>query len=703
MGRIFQSKPQGTAIPLKVNPAISPEEKSELIKYKDEIEKLKNQNNSLLTTTQQALSQYKVKIGELTTEKQIIAEQSEKDLESEKTKINDLLQKNKNIAYRAEKAINYFREKINELVDKNKELTKQKQDEIEKLQTKSKELEQVYNTQINELIEAKQQLEIKVAELTAETQALNVQNQVFQKRINEGQEHLEALEGQERKKLDEKDAQLAKLQKEYEIKIGEIIGKSQETFQAYQLRVDKLQGENQRLQGENQRLQGENQKLAYEINRPQPQMWQPAPTPIIREPEPVTTQQPQIIPLGTMSAQPFMPSINAPIASPAQQIPTPATYIPTTPSPAPTTWRQQPNNPQLPIMGERRFEISDNLKKRLNPIKNPSEVPPVQVLKSTFGVTNPNTFTNPLIQQTQPTFIPPQQPMQQMAPPTRQQNPTVLQTPQVVIQTTQQPNNPPPQTPPQADALGSDVQVLISQLGQLKNEAETSQIGKEEFGKRLSAALRTVKYLSDTQTATPASPEQKTTPSPVDAHKIAMLTEKNEELVQELEKMKQNLGSLEQQAEMSEKEKEDFRAKLAESIKALSRVSTKKETTSKNTDQVVRMETEIVEPNEPTIKIVRNKVVKGSTPPLTNTPNVINGVIKDAKGFIIPETIIVVKDIEGSSVRALKTNKLGQFVISTPLPNGTYTVEFEKEGYKFDIIQIDVAGELLPPLEIRSR
>lgn len=88
---------------------------------------------------------------------------------------------------------------------------------------------------------------------------------------------------------------------------------------------------------------------------------------------------------------------------------------------------------------------------------------------------------------------------------------------------------------------------------------------------------------------------------------------------------------------------------------------------------------------------------------LTTFPNVINGIIKDAQGNYLDGTVVVIHDKDGLPVRALKTNKLGQFTGSTPLPNGTYTVELEKDSLLFDILQIELSGAVLPPLFISAK
>ena len=88
---------------------------------------------------------------------------------------------------------------------------------------------------------------------------------------------------------------------------------------------------------------------------------------------------------------------------------------------------------------------------------------------------------------------------------------------------------------------------------------------------------------------------------------------------------------------------------------------------------------------------------------LTTFPNVINGVIIDAQGNYLEGVVVVIHDRDGLPVRALKSNKLGQFTGSTPLPNGVYTVEMEKDSLMFDVLQIDLTGQVLPPIKIAAK
>lgn len=103
------------------------------------------------------------------------------------------------------------------------------------------------------------------------------------------------------------------------------------------------------------------------------------------------------------------------------------------------------------------------------------------------------------------------------------------------------------------------------------------------------------------------------------------------------------------------------------------------------------------------VKIVTPTKLKQTQLALTTFPNVISGVIKDPSGNYLEGCISVIYDKEGLPVRALKTNKLGQFTGSTPLPNGTYKLMIEKENFSFDVLQIELTGELLPPLMITSK
>lgn len=103
------------------------------------------------------------------------------------------------------------------------------------------------------------------------------------------------------------------------------------------------------------------------------------------------------------------------------------------------------------------------------------------------------------------------------------------------------------------------------------------------------------------------------------------------------------------------------------------------------------------------VKVIIPPKPKQTTVALTTFPNVINGIVKDKSNNYLEGVVAVIYDKEGLPVRALKSNKLGQFTGSTPLPNGTYTLELEKDNFAFDVLQIELAGEVLPPLQITAK
>lgn len=110
----------------------------------------------------------------------------------------------------------------------------------------------------------------------------------------------------------------------------------------------------------------------------------------------------------------------------------------------------------------------------------------------------------------------------------------------------------------------------------------------------------------------------------------------------------------------------------------------------------------------PTLKPMGKKIETKFTPniviPATpSLPNLIVGYVRNKEEKIIEGAILEIRDSAGNPTRALKTNKLGQFLIATPLPNGEYEIETDKEGFAFDIMKISLRGEIISPIEIVSK
>jgi hypothetical protein len=108
----------------------------------------------------------------------------------------------------------------------------------------------------------------------------------------------------------------------------------------------------------------------------------------------------------------------------------------------------------------------------------------------------------------------------------------------------------------------------------------------------------------------------------------------------------------------------------------------------------------------PTIQIIApGRAVNVGLPRLTTFPNIVTGIIKDKEKNLLPGVLVTVKDKDGVPLRALKTNRLGQFAASTQLPNGVYFVETEdpRLRFTFDRAQITLNGTIVPALEIFAK
>jgi hypothetical protein len=109
---------------------------------------------------------------------------------------------------------------------------------------------------------------------------------------------------------------------------------------------------------------------------------------------------------------------------------------------------------------------------------------------------------------------------------------------------------------------------------------------------------------------------------------------------------------------------------------------------------------------QPTVKVISpDNAVRAGLPKLTTFPNVVTGIIKDNEGNLLPGVLVTVRDKDDIPVRALKTNKLGQFAASTPLPDNTYVVEVEdpRNRYVFDRVQITLGGKVVPAIEVIAK
>jgi hypothetical protein len=92
---------------------------------------------------------------------------------------------------------------------------------------------------------------------------------------------------------------------------------------------------------------------------------------------------------------------------------------------------------------------------------------------------------------------------------------------------------------------------------------------------------------------------------------------------------------------------------------------------------------------------------KDVMPPLPSTQeNVVVGQVLDQFGQIVEGAILEIKNPDGRPVRALKSNKLGHFMIATPLIAGDYIIQTEKDGFEFEPVTLRVEDKIIPPIAI---
>jgi hypothetical protein len=106
------------------------------------------------------------------------------------------------------------------------------------------------------------------------------------------------------------------------------------------------------------------------------------------------------------------------------------------------------------------------------------------------------------------------------------------------------------------------------------------------------------------------------------------------------------------------------------------------------------------------------KLTSSSTkaPPSTNLPipftpdreNTIVGLTLTPQGNILENVLIEIVS-NGLTIRATKSNKLGQFLFAKALEDGLYQIKAEKEGFQFTTYSISLQSRILKPLKIQAK
>lgn len=84
------------------------------------------------------------------------------------------------------------------------------------------------------------------------------------------------------------------------------------------------------------------------------------------------------------------------------------------------------------------------------------------------------------------------------------------------------------------------------------------------------------------------------------------------------------------------------------------------------------------------------------------TPNTLVGLTLTNTGHILDSVMVEIKK-DSLTLRATKSNKLGQFMFARPLDSGLFQILAEKEGYSFAPYSLQLTGEIVKPLKIQAQ
>lgn len=402
----------------------------------------------------------------------------------------------------------------------------------------------------------------------------------------------------------------------------------------------------------------------------------------------------------------------------------------------------------LPIRGEKVFNFGEDfqrqMQKRVGAIMNQYEFNPKE---GNLGAKKIEPSSTTTINRVPPPLGGVQKDLQQTVVTPPIQNPTIIQPPSPMapfVQKAQPPLQPPPTQPiPQSPeplkqepgAFVEDINKIKARLNQEVIQKDVSQERVVELTQRYQSQIKTLKEEKNFANIQVESLKKKLLGETKKKEAIEnQMNAREKELQIQMNRLKIDrdgiLGKVretETKLKLLEGVSEKFKVDQVEitQLKAkLALVETEKETMEQKAmrlettlDEIVRKPPtqsdrirEVIvpqplseKPSNAPVKIVAPKPAIGRmAPSLTTLPNVVTGMVKDINGLLLIDVIIVVKDQSGNSVRALKSNKIGRFAISTPLPNGTYTMELEKDDQQFDIVQIKLEGKIIPPIEIKA-
>lgn len=182
----------------------------------------------------------------------------------------------------------------------------------------------------------------------------------------------------------------------------------------------------------------------------------------------------------------------------------------------------------------------------------------------------------------------------------------------------------------------------------------------------------------------------------------AQLNEQKQHSPEKARAVHENVVGLEQQLQNIMLEKQQLERELMRLKQELT--SQQQRVYTASTAQPAALQPQVMQQTLNVRNIPKTMAKSVGFPYTPDTPNVLVGIVKDARGNVLPGILVEVQDKDGNPIRAFKTNGLGQFASATALNNGVYTIHFEdpKEQHRFDIVQLEAKNEIILPIEVIS-
>lgn len=224
------------------------------------------------------------------------------------------------------------------------------------------------------------------------------------------------------------------------------------------------------------------------------------------------------------------------------------------------------------------------------------------------------------------------------------------------------------------------------------------------FKRRLSIYLNAGESLLSPQSF--SQPQSRTSPPPLPTKKepssdqlkkTVELAQQAQGIQNEILKNEKELSQIKSAAATAGADPRTFVPKFQQVLTELGQLNQE----ASQISQKLAVVTKTLGPSPSLVSLVKAKSIPTLT--LTSTPSIINGIVTDAQGNYVEGAIVVAHDKQGLPVRALKSNKLGQFIAATPLPPGSYTLTVEKDSLIFDTVQLALTDQVEKPVMIQAK